>query len=304
MVSRHEYHGGVWVDLEQPTEEEIRAVAHEFSIGEQIEKEMLSPTPTPIVAVEEHATLLVLHFPAHNSEETQNQEVDFVVGKHFIVTVRYEVVAPLYHLQKLLETQTAVKGKGSVTTDVLLEILFAHLYTAVRDHTNYIAENLERVERDMFAGQERTTIRAISNFNRQFLRIESCLAHQEEALYRFLNVLKEHSSFGEPFTARIHRILAERAQVARLVGTHRAITTELRETNLALVEARQNEIMKILTVMTVLILPLELIAVTFDLHLLDNPLLEDPHGFLITIGIMVATIGVMLLFFARKRWIF
>jgi magnesium transporter len=306
MVFRHDYKGGVWVDLEQPTEEEIRGIAQEFGFSPQIEKEMLLPTPSPIVISEETATLLVLHFPTHSGdpESTETQEVDFVVGPHFIITVRYEVVAPLYHLKKLFEAQKAVVGKGSVTTDILLEVLFAHLYTSVRDHTNYIADNLDRVEREMFDGHERTTIRAISNVNRKFLRIESCLAHQEEPLLRFLHALENKSMFGTAFAERIHRITAERARIARLVATHRAITTELRETNLALVESRQSEIMKILTIMTVLILPLELIAVTLDIHVPDNPLLDDPNGFLILIAIMVATVGLMMLFFARKRWIF
>src|SRR5487761_1981914 len=117
MIFRHEYRGGVWVDLEQPTEEEKRRIAEEFSISERLEKEVLSPTPTAVVAADESATLLILHFPAHGAEDgdTTNQEIDFVVGDHFILTVRYEVVASLYHLQKLLEAQNLVVGHDSVS---------------------------------------------------------------------------------------------------------------------------------------------------------------------------------------------
>ncbi|HET9641453.1 MAG TPA: CorA family divalent cation transporter, partial [Candidatus Paceibacterota bacterium] len=123
MVFRHAYHGGVWVDLEQPSEEEIRAVAQEFGISERIEKELLSPTPVPLVAVDRDLTLLILHFPAHKDEgEDDNQEVDFIVGKRFIITVRYEVVAPLYHLKKLLETRDLVGAEDSLTTEMLIEI--------------------------------------------------------------------------------------------------------------------------------------------------------------------------------------
>src|SRR3989344_3965795 len=156
MIFRHEYRGGVWVDLEQPNEEEIREIADEFSIGEHVERELLYPTPMPLIAVDGDMALLVLHFPTHADDgETKSQEVDFVVGKDFIVTVRYEVVAPLHHLKKLLETQQLVAGKTPITTDVLLEILFAHLYTSMRDHTNHVTNNLARVEKDMFDGHER-----------------------------------------------------------------------------------------------------------------------------------------------------
>lgn len=306
MIFRHEYRGGVWVDLEQPTEEEKRRIAEEFSISERLEKEVLSPTPTAVVAADESATLLILHFPAHGAEDgdTTNQEIDFVVGDHFILTVRYEVVASLYHLQKLLEAQNLVVGHDSVSTDVLLEVLFAHLYTSVRDHSNHIASRLESVEQDMFAGRERTTVRAISNISREYLHIEAALANQEEPLARFLKALGERKSFGPSFTQRAERILAERTQVARLIVTHRAVATELRGTNAALLEARQNEIMKTLTVINFSVLPLELLALIFGMHALGTPLEQNPNAFWIIVAIMFGIVACMTLFFAKKRWIF
>lgn len=255
MISRHDYKGGVWVDLEQPSEEEIHDIVKEFSISKQFEKEMVSPTPSPMVAAADGAMLLVLHFPAHGADngDTRNQEVDFIVGGDFIVTVRYEVVAPLYHLKKLLETEELVSGRGSLTTDVLLEVLFAHLYTSVRDHIDHAADTLARVEKDMFDGHERTTVRSISEISREFLHLEAMLATQEESLGRFLKALADRSFFGASFAARTERILAERSQIAQLISTHRAIATELRETNVALLGARQNEIMKKLTIITFIV---------------------------------------------------
>ncbi len=306
MVFRHEYRGGVWVDLEQPTGDEIRQLAHEFSISERLEQELLAPTPTPLVASEGSMVLLVLHFPAHGAEDgkTENQEIDFIVGKNFILTVRYEIIAPLHHLQKLLETERMVSGHAAITTDVFLEILFAHLYTSVHDHTNHIVSRLARIEQNMFDGAERTTILSILQVSREFLHMETGLANQEEPLERFLRTLVQHGHFEKSFAQRIERILAERSQVARLVQTHRAIATELRETNIALLESRQNEIMKTLTTMTVIVLPLELIAFIFGMHLPGTPFEQSPNAFLIIMTLMLGAVGLMIIFFARKRWIF
>ena len=305
MVFRYEYSGGVWVDLEQPHEDEIRQVAQEFSISERIEMELLSPTPTPLVASDEGMGLLVLHFPAHDEKNggAGSQEIDFIVGKHFIVTVRYEVVAPLHHLKKLLETQKLVAGRASLTTDVLLEILFAHLYTSVRDHTNHVASQLELVERDMFDGHERTTVRAISNVSREFLHMEAALANQEEPLNRFLKSLRERGSFGISFSERTGRIVAERTQVARLIETHRAMATELRQTNLALLEARQNEIMKTLTTINFIFLPLGLISWIFAMRTEGMPLVDSPNAFWIVLAIMLGVAVFLITFFVKKRWL-
>jgi magnesium/cobalt transport protein CorA len=305
MIFRYEDLDGVWIDIEQPTEEEIRKVAQEFSINGYIEQELLSPTPLPTVTGDEGMALLVLHFPTQGMEdgETKTQEVDFVVGKNFILTVRYEVVAALHHLKKLLEAQELVEGKAPVTTDVLFETLFAHLYTAMRDHTNHIALNLTHVEKEMFAGHERTTVRSISNISREFLHIEAALANQEESLRGFLDAITQYGLFGPVFSQRAQRILAERAHLAQMVETNRAIASEMRETNLAILGANQNEIMKTLTVITFIFLPLELITFVFGMHVLGTPLAANPDAFWIIVGSMTFLSILITIFLARKRWI-
>lgn len=305
MLFRYEYPGGVWVDLEQPTVEEIQSVAREFSISERIETELLSPTPSPLVAEDEGTALLILHFPAHETEEsgTKNQEIDFIIGSHFVVTVRYEVIVPLHHLKKLLEAQKIIGKHGTIATDVLLEILFAHLYTSVRDHTDHAATRLVSVERDMFNGQERNTVRLISDISREFLHLEAALANQEESLGHFLKMLTERDFFGASFAQRAQRIEAGRTQIARLIKTHRAIATELRETNIALLEARQNEIMKTLTVITFIFLPLELITFVFGMHALGTPFEQNPSAFWIITSSMLVIGAVITLFVAKKRWL-
>ncbi|MDE1919489.1 MAG: hypothetical protein KGH56_02195 [Patescibacteria group bacterium] len=306
MIFRYEYHGGVWVDLEQPTEEEMQSVSREFSISGRIEKELLSPTPTPLVASDAGAALLVLHFPSHGVEngETGNQEIDVIVGKGFIITVRYEVIAPLYHLKKQLETQKVVAPHVLITSDVLFEILFVHLYTSVRDHINHVVDHLGRIEQEMFDGRERTTVRPISSISREFLHMEAALANQEEPLGRFLGIVAERNFFNASFAERAEHIRAERTQVARLIETHRAVASELRETNIALLEASQNGIMKTLTIVNFIFLPLGLITWIFAMRTEGIPFIASPNGFWIVLAMMAGVAALLTIFFVKKRWLF
>jgi magnesium transporter len=305
MIFRYKYRGGEWIDLEHPTADEVRRIAQEFSISERLETELFSSTPTPLVASDSGVTLLALHFPTHSTIEDmmRDQEIDFVVGDAFIITVRYEVVEPLHRLRKLLETQNLISPDDAITTDILLEILFAHLYTSVRDNIDTVTDHLTRIEQDMFNGHERTTVRAISNVSREFLHIEASIANQEGPLNRFLSALALRGFFGASFSERTERIHEERTQVARLVKTYRAVATELRETNASLLEARQNEIMKTLTVITFGVMPLELIALVFGMHSLGTPFEQNSNAFWIILTIMVAVASFMMIFFTRKRWL-
>ncbi len=265
MLFRYEYQDGAWIDLEKPSEDELREVAEEFSLGERVESELLSPTPEPMVADDAGGALVALHFPTQGAgnDEMKNQEIDFVVGNNFIITTHYEVIAPLHRLKKLLEARSFVTRDESITTDILLEIIFMHLYASARDYTNHIASRLARVEKDMFDRRERKTVRAISIINREFLHLKSALANQEEPLRRFFDLLARYDFFDDSFNERAQHILAERSRIMRLCETHHAVATELRETNIALLEARQNEIMKMLTVVT---FGVELIALAFSVH--------------------------------------
>lgn len=305
MMYRYKYTGGVWVDLEQPTGDEIRQVAREFSISERIEAELLSPTLTPMVAGDTHAEFLILHFPARGSAdgETKSQEIDFIVGNSFIITVRYEVVISLHRLKKIMETEAFIAEGASMSTDMLLEILFAHLYTAIRDHASHSANKLSRVEHEMFQGRGRDTVRAISDVNREFLHLEASLANQEEPLARFLRSLEARNLFGPSFAERLARILSERTHVAHLIRTHRAVATELREANSDLLSARQNEIIKTLTVVNSIFLPLGLISWIFAMRTEGMPIIDSPNAFWIVIAIMLGISAITTITFARKSWI-
>jgi magnesium transporter len=306
MIFRHEYANGTWLDFEQPAAPEIREAVREYGLSERIEAELISPTPSSLVAGDTDAALLVLHFPSMGEEGAglHNQEVDLVVSRHFIITVRYEVVAPLYHLQKLLATHELTEGRSALTTDTLLEILFAHLYASVRDSTSHSASRLARIEKEMFSGRERTIVRDISGVSREFLHLEAALTNQEEPLSRFLKTLAERGFFGRSFTERAARINAERAQVAHLIRSHRAVATELRETNSVLLDATQNSIIKTLTVVNIIFLPLGLITWTFAMRTEGMPLIEDPRSFWVVLGIMAVVGATLTVIFAKKRWLF
>ncbi len=252
MLFRYEYQNGVWIDLENPTEDELREVASEFPVSKRIENELLSPTQTPLVIADTDAALLVLHTPTQGIKdgETKSQELDFVVNNRYIITTHYEVVEPLHRLKKLLETRGAVVTEEFITTDILLEIIFMHLYASVRDHVNHIVSRLTIVEQEMFDGNGKKTIRSISNINREFLHLKSALANQEDPLRHFSEMLMRPAVLGTEFNERSEHLFTERRQLMRFIETHHAIALELREANVALLESRQNQIMTLLTIVT------------------------------------------------------
>ncbi|MES2994967.1 MAG: CorA family divalent cation transporter [Patescibacteria group bacterium] len=303
MINRHVRGPVTWVDLEAPTSEELSAVMTEFGIDNRIEEEIASPTPYPLTLATPDYHYLILHFPAAEATEgTKNQEVDFIVGKNFVITARYEVIDSILALHRVFEAEELVSTPTATHADVLLEQVMTRLYGAIHDEIERAGRALDRIEHDIFAGKERQTVRTISHAGRALLRFETALARHEEPLDEFLAGLASGDFFSKRFTVRAARIRAAHDHATALVASYRAVTRELRITNDSLLSSSQNEVMKTLTLIAVAAMPMTLIASVFGMNVVHMPLANDPAGFWVILGIMLGAALVLYLFFRLKRW--
>lgn len=304
MITRHERGGVTWVDLEHPTDEEAEAVRAEFDIDARISREITSPTPYPAFAAFGKAAFVVLHFPAPKvGGEFKDQEIDIIVGKAFLITAHYEVVDSLHKLNKDFETEELLGVESIPGADALLEVVLYRLYGAIRNDITRVADLLARVERASAKENEQTLVRSIATVSREFLHLENLLAREEQPLSAFVETLALPVFFGAEFLARGKHVLAERTRLMYLVSTYRATATELRENNMALLTATQNDVMKKLTVVAFITLPPTLVAALFQMNTSDTPIVGSAYDFWIIIGIMFALSCVLTLIVVRKRWL-
>lgn len=295
----------MWVDLEAPSRDELRAVMDEFSIAPEIEEEIIKPTPYPLFAAMPGYAYLILHFPTADLKGgARNQEVDFIVGKKFLITVRYEVIGSINHLHKAFEAEELLGSHDrAMEGPALVEQVVRRMYASMREEVEDVAQKLDRVERDIFSGKERSTVRTISEIGRVLLRFDTSLVRHAEPLGLFLDALAAPSLLGKNFAKMASRIESERAHAEALVASFRAVAKELRETNDSLLSTSQSETMKIFTGITVAMLPLNFIAVTLTIPAAHTPILGTHHDFWIIMGIMIVVEFCVLLFLKHKKWI-
>ncbi|KND49682.1 MAG: magnesium transporter [Parcubacteria bacterium C7867-008] len=305
MLTRHTRNGVIWVDLESPTRQELQSVVSEFDIDTRIEEEIITPTAYPLIVASEKYVYLILHFPTMDPRGgAKNQEIDFIVGKDFMVTARYEVIDSIHNLQKVFESEELLGlPEKHVNAESLLERVLRHLYAALGEETEQVARMLERIEQDIYSGKERQTVLNLSKVSRILLRFDTALARHEDALASFLSELTAPAFFGKGFKEHINHIEAERMHAAGLVGNYRAVTTELRLTNDSLLSTKQNDIITRLTIMAFATFPLTVIAGIFGMNTPNMPLVESPYGFWMILGIMALTVLGFVSFFRFRKWL-
>jgi magnesium transporter len=291
--------------MESPTRQELQDIVHEFGIDARIEEEIISPTPYPLVVASPKYLYMILHFPTTDPRGgAKTQEIDFIVGKDFMLTARYEVIDSIHNLHKVFEAEELL-GLPAKHADAegLLERVLRHLYAALREETEQIARMLERIENDVFTGKERETVLNISRVNRVLLRFDTTLARHTDTLTTFLHELATPAFFGTSFKEHITHIEAERAHAASLVMNYRDVAHELRDTNDSLLSTKQNEIVTRLTIMAFVTFPLTVIAGLFSMNAQGTPLTDNPYGFWIILGFMVGLVVLFVSYFRFRKWL-
>jgi magnesium transporter len=303
MHSRQEHGGLVWIDLESPTRNEIHDVINEFNIPPMVAEELLLPSSKPRIEFHDGLVYAILHFPAlRHSHKTREQEMDFVIGKNFLVTTHYDTIDPLHKFSKVFEVHSMLeKDTLGDHAGFLFFYMLKKLYRAVEHEVEYVRHDLTTVEENIFSGHEVEMVMAISRSARDLLNLRQGIEPHRE-------ILKELESsgptfFGDNFIPYLRALSNEYYRVHNHIVRHTDFLHELRETNNSLLTTKQNEVMKTLTVITAIAAPLALVAGLFGISSQYIPIINTPEGFWFVLGLMGIVAGAIVWFFKREKWL-
>ena len=304
MLTKYTHKNVTWIDLESPTKEEVHKIMEEYSIHPTVAEELLMPTLKPKVDLHDNFIYLILHFPAfrHTHNNQQNQEVDFIIGKDFIITTRYDTIDPLHKFSKVFEVDS-ILDKSDIGTHAGFVFFFMikKLYKALEHELEYIHDALETIEEDIFEGREKEMVVSLSIVSRDLLNLKQALSPHKDVLNSFEEVGLKF--FGKDFTHQIRSIGSEYYKINNIIHTHSDSLKELRQTNDSLLTTKQNEVMKVLTIMAFVTFPLSLIASIFGMNTSTLPIVGGPNDFWIIMIIMVSFTVIMFTFFKYKKWL-
>lgn len=302
MISRYTYKDLVWVDVTSPTQEEIRTLAEEFNIHPLAASELLVPTLRPKVDLYHNFIYLILHFPtiSHKHDGGHDQEIDFVVGKNFLITTHYGHVDSLHEFSKVFEVNSILdKSDIGNHAGFLLFYMLKEFYKMLDSELDHISHDFFDIQTKIYRGKERDMVTTISHLNRDLLNFKQAIRPHKEVLESF--ELAGSKFFGKTFEYHLRTITGEYYKVSTILDGHRETLLELRDTNDSLLTTKTNEIMKTLTITTFSMLPATLIVGIFGMNT-DSPIADNPNAFWIILGAITVTVGSTYFFFKSKKW--
>ncbi len=303
MLTKHTHRGLVWIDLESPSQDEIRSVANEYHLNPLVVHELSAPSLKPKVDLYDNLIYLILHFPrARRTAEEHDQEIDFILGKKFLITVRYGASETLHLVSKIFDA-SAVLDKGSFGPHAgfIFFFLLGKLYEALLYELSAVGESLRSVEERIFGGEEREMVLGLSEISRGILYFKRSLSLHRDVLESFEIAGKKF--FGEEFAFHLRALTGDYYRVEHAVEGNAAFLSELRETNNALLSTKQNEIMKTLTVLAFIALPATTVLSLFQIETASRPIVGMPFDFWL-LALMVGGIAFGLFtWFKYRKWL-
>ncbi len=302
MITNRTYGKYTWVDLHLPTKQEINSLVETKQVDVKFAKDLIAPTPKQLLRHSDDSIYAVIHIPSFRDKYgmSSDQEIDFVISKKELVTARYDSIDSLHFFGKQIETDEILnkekEEKGHIFFAMVKEI-----YKFLFDEIDYLHDSTKRIEQNVFNGKEKEMVFGISLASRNVLNFKR-IAYPHKLVW---TNLKEAGGeiFGADFAHEAEALLEEWERLNLEIEHVSNMVDELRDTNNSILSSKQNETMKIFTILAFLTFPLSVIASVFGMNAVSTPLIGIANDFWIILGLMFAVSLAMFFYFKYKRWI-
>ena len=302
--------GLTWVNAVAPDLETAQALAERFGWHPLDVEDIVSKRQRPKVDdyEEDRYLFAVLHFPVYDKtiQRLNAAELDVFIGQDYLVTLPNRELLPVARLFARCESdaeyreQLFAKGSGRLLYEVL-DDLFDYCFPIL----DKIGHKLDRIEDDMFEGAAEDVVRDISNVKQEIISYRKVIKPERTALRvlerrvdRFLP--EELELYFDDINDAVERIWDQ-------LDNYKEVVEALESTNEAVIAHRFNDVLRILTVFSIIFLPATLIASIWGMNVGlpggGEPPSSDHLGFWLIIVAMVAGIVGMIGFFRWKRWL-
>jgi magnesium transporter len=298
----------IWVDLDQPTEEETKAVLENlFQFHPLSIEDCVTVSSIPKLEDYDDYSFLVMHAVDFNKREKFNtNELNLFIGKEFLVT---------YHQHELRPIRAAMErcsGKGSAQIargpDRLAHLLLDSLtdyYKPVISELGRELDDLEDLLLDDAAAAERklSTKEVMSemlDFRKDLSALRQIVRPQREVVYR---LSRGENKFIRPILIPYYRDLHDDLnQIEQMAGSYNERLLSSFDVYINKTAYQTNEGIKVLTALTAITIPPIVLGGWFGMNFHDMPELDFPHAYWI---VMAATAGSMVgmwFWLKKKNW--
>jgi magnesium transporter len=292
-----------WVNIEQPRHSHRAWLEERFDFHALDYEDVFSRNQRPKIDEYDEYLFIVLYFPRFDKHvgRLNAAELDLFVGPDFLVTLPNQPLQPVEYLFERcrsndeLREQWFSKGSGYLLYKIVDACVDASFPMLAK-----MGNKLERIEDEIFEGRSKEVVRDISNVKQEIINFRK-IVRPQRAVFTDLERTKQRY-LADDLDVYFDDINDASERVWQMLETYKETVEALEATNESVLSHQLNDVLRVLTVLSVVFLPLTLIASIFGMNV-HVPGEEQTVPFVVIIAFMVVLGAGMIAFFKRRHWL-
>jgi magnesium transporter len=292
-----------WINIERPMPVDRAWLEEHYEFHPLDYEDVLSRNQRPKIDEYDDYLFIVLYFPVFDKTvgRLNAAELDIFIGPDYLITLPNTPIPPVEYLFERCRSSEEVrqnllsKGSGYL------------LYRIVDDSFDYcfpmlrkIGNKLERLEEDIFEGRAEEVVRDLSNSKQEIINFRK-IVRPERAVLRDLERTKQRY-LAEDLEVYFDDIVDASERIWDMLENYKEVVEALEDTNESVLSHRVNEVLRVLTAFSVVVLPLTFVASLWGMNV-GVPWEGDTQGFWIVLAGMGVLLASMVAYFRRRGWL-
>ena len=292
-----------WVNIERPRAADLAWLQEHFEFHPLDYEDVVSRNQRPKVDEYDDYLFIVLHFPRYDKQvgRLNAAEVDLFVGPDYLITIQNEPLQPIEYLfERCRATEELRESLFSKGPGYLLYKIVDDLVDSSFPMLRKMGNKLERIEEEIFDGNSAEIVRDISNVKQEIINFRKIVRPQRSA---FVDLERNKARYiADDLEIYFEDINDASERVWDMLENYKEVVEALEDTNESSIAHRTNETFRVLTAISVIVLPLTLVASIWGMNV-HVPGESDTLAFYLVLAVMLAMLIGLIMYFRRRGWL-
>ena len=278
----------------------LKQVGEKFKIHPLVLEDILNTDTRPKIEITDDYFFIVMKLVLFNAEQKilETEQVSFILGRSFLFSFSERTDEIFNPIKDRINSQLGkIRKRGSdYLLYALMDIVVDHYFLALEK----VDERIESLDDEVINNPDRSQIESIYNLRNLLLIIRKSIWPLREIVNQ---IIKDESDLlDESIEPYLRDLYDHTIHITETIEQQREITNGLMEIYLSMMSNKMNEVMKVLTVIATIFIPLTFIVGIYGMNFKYMPELEWPWAYFTVWGVMIGIVGLMFYYFKKKNW--
>lgn len=297
-----------WLNILNPGKEELeylrRFKQYDFDFHELRASSAHVQAERPMIERRDKYFFFILQFPIFSGNRIEAEEIDFFIGHELLITLHNGKISALNNFfNTVKKDENSILAYKEVSAAILLYELLKKLILSCYNLMDQNSAKINAAEKIIFSHEQNKAVSEMLELQRNIINIRRIIMNYKNILKKIME-MKSGIVSPSKLASYYYYLIEHTKRIWEFSESQRETIQALHNTNESMLNFQINNIMKTLTVVSVIFTPLMFIVAMLTMSVNGGmPLLHSPNGFWIVASLLGGLGLLMLSYFFRKKWL-